>query len=74
MFVRDEDETQMNITVAEGAQESPFHTHFLWQVNVISIIYRPKQAKSITAQMCFAQGYVKSALNTITLPRLAWGE
>ncbi len=24
--------------------------------------------------MCFAQGYVKSVLNTITLPRLAWGE
>lgn len=31
-------------------------------------------SKSITLWMCFAQGYVKSALNTIALLRLAWGE
>lgn len=33
-----------------------------------------KQGNSITPGPCFAQGYVKKALNTIALLQLAWGK
>lgn len=38
-------ETRLNRTVAKGTQEFPLHKYFLWQVNVICILYCPKQAR-----------------------------